>query len=59
MAKDLTKPDPGIVLDLLQAFRFFKAMFTAVSLGVFDALADAARVTGDILYVDGGAHFGR
>jgi acetylserotonin N-methyltransferase len=39
MAKDITKPDPGIVLDLLQAFRCSKAMFAAVSLGVFDALA--------------------
>jgi acetylserotonin O-methyltransferase len=38
MANDLTKPDPGIVLDLLQAFRCSKAMFAAVSLGVFDAL---------------------
>lgn len=38
MAKDLTRPDPGIVLDLLQAFRSSKAMFAAVSLGVFDAL---------------------
>jgi|SRR5579884_177876 len=38
MAKDITKPDPGIVLDLLQAFRCSKVMFAAVSLGVFDAL---------------------
>jgi acetylserotonin O-methyltransferase len=40
MAKDLTKPDPRIILDLLQAFRWSKTMFAAVSLGVFDALAD-------------------
>jgi acetylserotonin N-methyltransferase len=39
MATDITKPDPGIVLDLLQAFRCSKAMFAAVSLGVFDALS--------------------
>lgn len=39
MAKDITLPDPGIVLDLLQAFRCSKIMFAAVSLGVFDALA--------------------
>jgi acetylserotonin O-methyltransferase len=38
MAKDITRPDPGIVLDLLQAFRCSKVMFAAVSLGVFDAL---------------------
>jgi acetylserotonin N-methyltransferase len=43
MAKDLTRPDPGIVLDLLQAFRCSKAMFAAVSLGVFDALAAGSK----------------
>ncbi len=31
--------DPAVVLDLLTAFRASKVMFTAVSLGVFDALA--------------------
>ncbi len=40
MAKDITLPDPGVVLDLLEAFRRSKTMFAAVSLGVFDALAD-------------------
>jgi acetylserotonin O-methyltransferase len=39
MAKDITQPDPGIVLDLLEAFRRSKTMFAAVSLGVFDRLA--------------------
>jgi acetylserotonin O-methyltransferase len=43
MAQDITKPDPGIVLDLLQAFRCSKAMFAAVSLGVFDALASGPK----------------
>ncbi|HMF11119.1 MAG TPA: class I SAM-dependent methyltransferase [Gemmataceae bacterium] len=43
MAKDITKPDPGIVLDLLQAFRCAKAMFAAVSLGVFDVLASGPK----------------
>jgi acetylserotonin N-methyltransferase len=43
MAKDITQPDPGIILDLLQAFRCSKAMFAAVSLGVFDALADGPK----------------
>src|SRR5436190_14560176 len=38
LAKDKT-PDPTIVLDLVQGFRCSKAMFAAVSLGVFDALA--------------------
>jgi acetylserotonin N-methyltransferase len=40
MVKDLTKPDPSVVLDLLQAFRWSKTMFAAVSLGVFDALTE-------------------
>ncbi len=39
MARDLTKPDPGVVLDLLEAFRRSKTMFAADALGVFDALA--------------------
>jgi len=43
MAKDITKPDPAIVLDLLQAFRCSKAMFAAVSLGVFDALTTGPK----------------
>src|SRR4051812_34204146 len=34
MARDLTKPEATIVLDLLEAFRRSKAMFVAVSLGV-------------------------
>jgi acetylserotonin O-methyltransferase len=38
MASDITQPDPAVVLDLLEAFRRSKTMFTAVSLGVFDAL---------------------
>jgi len=33
-------PSPARVLDLIQAFRRSKTMFTAVSLGVFDRLAD-------------------
>jgi acetylserotonin N-methyltransferase len=39
MATDITRPDPGNILDLLQAFRCSKVLFAAVSLGVFDALA--------------------
>lgn len=34
-------PDPSPVLDLIEAFRRSKAMFTAVSLGVFDRLEKA------------------
>jgi acetylserotonin N-methyltransferase len=36
-------PDPSVVLDLLEAFRGSKAMFAAVSLGVFDALEAGPR----------------
>lgn len=38
MAHDLTPPDPGVVLELLSAFRRSKIMFAGVSLGIFDAL---------------------
>jgi acetylserotonin N-methyltransferase len=38
MAVDISKPDPSVVVNLLEAFRHSKIMFTAVSLGVFDAL---------------------
>jgi len=48
--------DPGIVLDLIDAFRASKTMFTAVALGVFDrlpatcaALAGQLRVNADAL----------
>jgi acetylserotonin N-methyltransferase len=40
LARDITKPDPSVILDLLQAFRWSKTMFAAVSLSVFDTLAD-------------------
>src|SRR6201981_1540842 len=43
MAEDITIPDPTVVLELLTAFRESKAMFAAVSLGVFDALADGPK----------------
>jgi acetylserotonin N-methyltransferase len=35
-------PDPGPVVDLIEAFRRSKTMFTAVSLGVFDMLHESA-----------------
>jgi acetylserotonin O-methyltransferase len=38
MADESAVPDPGVVLDLIEAFRRSKTMFAAVSLGVFDAL---------------------
>ncbi|HEY2881221.1 MAG TPA: class I SAM-dependent methyltransferase, partial [Pirellulales bacterium] len=40
---DISVPEPTLVLDLLEAFRRSKVMFTAVSLGVFDALAGGAK----------------
>jgi acetylserotonin O-methyltransferase len=48
MANDITKPDPAPVLDLLEAFRRSKAMFAAVSLGVFDTLASGPMVLSDL-----------
>jgi acetylserotonin N-methyltransferase len=38
MHRDSSKADPTVVLDLLESFRRSKSMFTAVSLGIFDAL---------------------
>ncbi|MBI2681247.1 MAG: homocysteine methyltransferase [Candidatus Solibacter usitatus] len=44
----MTQPDPAPVLDLIEAFRRSKTMFTAVTLGMFDRLeegpADAATL---------------
>jgi acetylserotonin N-methyltransferase len=41
-------PDPAPILDLLEAFRRSKTMFAAVSLGVFDALADGPQSAVDL-----------
>jgi acetylserotonin O-methyltransferase len=43
MARELSQPDPAVILDLLEAFRRSKTMFAAVSLGVFDALESGPR----------------
>ncbi len=40
---DADKPDPALVVELLTAFRRSKTMFAAVSLGVFDALAEGPQ----------------
>lgn len=48
MPTDVTVPDPSPILDLLEAFRRSKAMFAAVSLGVFDALASGPRTLDDL-----------
>jgi acetylserotonin N-methyltransferase len=39
----MANPDPSIVLELIDAFRRSKAMFTAVSLGIFDRLAEGSH----------------
>ena len=43
MATDLTRPEPGVVLELLEAFRRSKVMFAGVSLGIFDALREGPK----------------
>ena len=48
MATDITPPDPDVILDLISAFRRSKVMFTAVSLGLFDALADGPKSAPDL-----------
>jgi acetylserotonin N-methyltransferase len=37
----MNHPDPAVVLDLIEAFRRSKTMFTGVSLGVFDRLQES------------------
>jgi acetylserotonin N-methyltransferase len=48
MAEQDPLPDPSSVLELLSAFRRSQAMFTAVSLGVFDALGAGPRSIEDL-----------
>jgi acetylserotonin O-methyltransferase len=43
MTNDDTKADPGVVIDLLEAFRCSKTMFAAVALGIFDTLEAGPR----------------
>jgi acetylserotonin N-methyltransferase len=53
-----THPDPAPILDLIEAFRRSKTMFTAVRLGVFDALQDAPMATDSLaqtLHLNAGA----
>jgi acetylserotonin N-methyltransferase len=44
----MSLPDPSPVLDLIEAFRRSKTMFTAVSLGIFDRLRDAPASAADL-----------
>lgn len=58
MPLDTTIPDPALVLDLLEAFRRSKTMFTAIRLGVFDALEHGPATLADLasrLRADAGA----
>jgi len=54
----MTHPDPSSVLDLIDAFRRSKVMFTAVRLGLFDHLREApagVAILAPALEVDAGA----
>src|SRR3954454_6191367 len=44
----MTSADPAPILDLIEAFRRSKTMFTAVSLGVFDQLAGRSLQASDV-----------
>ena len=46
--RDLTPPDPTPVLELLNGFRKSKAMFAAVELGLFEALAGQWKTPADL-----------
>jgi acetylserotonin N-methyltransferase len=48
MMTEPSTPDPGPVLDLLQAFRRSKVLFAALALGVFDRLAAGAATLPDL-----------
>ncbi len=53
MPQDVAKPDPTIVLSLLEAFRRSKTMFSAVSLGVFDSLESGPTTVGTLAHALG------
>ena len=48
MTADPPPHDPAIVLDLIEGFRRSKVMFTAVALGIFDALEARPRTSADL-----------
>jgi len=48
VAHDLTPPDPSPVLELLGAYRKSKVMFAAISLGIFDKLANGPKSIADL-----------
>jgi acetylserotonin O-methyltransferase len=51
----MNAPDPSPVLDLIEAFRRSKTMFTALALGIFDKLHDGPRSAADLAQALGGA----
>jgi acetylserotonin O-methyltransferase len=46
-------PDPSIVIELIDAFRRSKVMFTAAGLGVFDRLTDGPKDAGTLASLTG------
>ena len=44
----MTPPDPAPVIDLIQAFRRSKTMFTAASMGIFDLLHEAPAAAAEV-----------
>ena len=44
----MTPPDPAPVIDLIQAFRRSKTMFTAASMGIFDLLHEAPAAASEV-----------
>ncbi|HLI29542.1 MAG TPA: methyltransferase dimerization domain-containing protein, partial [Terriglobia bacterium] len=49
----MAPPDPSPIVDLIDAFRRSKIMFTAVSLGIFDHLADGAASLATLVQATG------
>src|SRR5450432_2508526 len=47
-ASTMTPPDPAPVIDLIQAFRRSKTMFTAASMGIFDLLHEAPAAASEV-----------
>jgi acetylserotonin N-methyltransferase len=44
----MSEADPRLVIDLIEAFRRSKTMFAAVSLGIFDLLAEGRKTTAEL-----------
>ena len=44
----MAKADPGVVIDLIEAFRRSKAMFTGCEIGIFEALANGDATAAEL-----------